>query len=37
MTRALRLIVGTLVAAAAVGLAWLTPMVHAGISLNGLD
>jgi hypothetical protein len=37
MTRSLRLIVGTLVAAAAAGLAWLTPMVYAGMSLNGLD
>jgi hypothetical protein len=37
LTRSLRLIIGTVVAATAVGLAWLTPMVYAGISLNGID
>jgi hypothetical protein len=37
MTRALRCIVGAVVAATAVGLVWLTPVVFAGISLNGID
>jgi hypothetical protein len=37
MTRALRYIVGTVVAATAVGLVWLAPVVFAEIILNGLD
>ena len=37
MTRSLRLIIGTAVAAAAVGAAWLTPVVYAGITASGLD
>ena len=37
MTRSLRLIVATVLAATAVGIAWLTPVVYAGITLNGLD
>jgi len=37
MTRSLRLIVGTVVAAAAVGAVWLTPVVYAGIVATGAD
>jgi hypothetical protein len=37
MSRSLRFIVGTVVAATAVGLVWLTPVVFAGIILNGID
>ena len=37
MTRSLRFIVGTVVAATAVGLAWLSPAILAGISFNYLD
>jgi hypothetical protein len=37
MTRSLRLFVGTVVAATAVGLAWLTPAILAGITYNFLD
>jgi hypothetical protein len=37
MTRSLRLIVGTVIAAATVGLAWLTPVIYAGISASALD
>ena len=37
MTRSLRLVIGTVVAATAVGAAWLTPVVYAGITLNALD
>jgi hypothetical protein len=37
MTRPLRLIAGTVIAAAMVGLAWLTPVIYAGISASGLD
>jgi len=37
MTRSLRLIVGTIIAGTAVGLAWLTPVILAGITFNGLD
>jgi hypothetical protein len=37
MTRSLRLIVGTVLAATTVGLAWLTPVVYAGIVATGAD
>jgi hypothetical protein len=37
VSRSLRFVVGVVVAAATVSLAWLTPVVIAGISLNGLD
>ena len=37
ITRSLRFIAGTVVAAATVGLAWLTPVVYAGISASALD
>jgi hypothetical protein len=37
MTRSLRLMIGAVVAATAVGLAWLTPVILAGITFNGLD
>jgi hypothetical protein len=37
MTRSLRLIVGTVIAAATVGLAWLTPVILAGVTFNGID
>jgi len=37
MTRSLRLIIGAVVAVAAVGAVWLTPVVYAGIILNGID
>jgi hypothetical protein len=37
MTRSLRLIVGAVATAALVGLVSLTPVILAGISLNGLD
>ncbi len=37
MTRSLRLIIGSLVAATAVGAAWLTPLVYAGIVATGVD
>jgi hypothetical protein len=37
MSRSPRLIVGTVIAATAVGLAWLTPVILAGITFNGLD
>ncbi len=37
MTRSLRLVIGTVVTAAAVGAAWLTPVVYAGITATGLD
>jgi hypothetical protein len=37
MTRSLRLIVGIVVTAAAVGAAWVTPVLYAGVILNGLD
>jgi hypothetical protein len=37
MTRSLRLIVGTLVAATAIGAAWLTPVVYAAIVATGVD
>ena len=37
MTRSLRIFVGAAVTAAVVGLAWLTPAILAGISLNGID
>jgi hypothetical protein len=37
MTRSLRLIVGTVVAVTTVGLAWLTPVVYAGISASAID
>jgi hypothetical protein len=36
MTRSLRLIIGAVVAAA-IGAVWLTPVVYAGIILNGID
>jgi hypothetical protein len=37
MTRSLRLIIGAVVAAAAVGAVWLTPVVYAGIIFNSID
>jgi hypothetical protein len=37
MTRSPRLMIGAVVAATAVGLAWLTPVILAGITFNGLD
>ena len=37
MTRSLRLIVGAAVAVATVGLAWLTPVILAGITFNVID
>ena len=37
MTRSLRLIVGTVVTAALVGLVSLTPVILAGITFNGID
>jgi hypothetical protein len=37
MTRSLRRIAGTVVAAATVGLAWLTPMMVAGITALPAD
>jgi hypothetical protein len=36
MTRSLRLIIGTVVVAATVGAAWLTPVVYAGITATGV-
>jgi hypothetical protein len=37
MFRSLRFIVGAVLAATTVGLAWLTPVILAGITLNALD
>jgi hypothetical protein len=37
MSRSLRFIVGAVVAATAVGLAWLTPVILAGITFNLID
>jgi hypothetical protein len=37
MTRSLRLIIGTAVPAAAVGAAWLTPVIYAGITATAVD
>ncbi len=37
MTRSLRLIIATVVATAAIGAAWLTPVVYAGITATGAD
>jgi hypothetical protein len=37
MTRSLRLVVGTVIAATAVGLVWLTPVILAGVTFNGID
>jgi hypothetical protein len=37
MTRSLRFVVGTLVAAAAVGAAWVTPVIYAGLTATGID
>jgi hypothetical protein len=37
MTRSLRFIVGTVVTAAAVGTAWVTPVIYAGISFRALE
>jgi hypothetical protein len=37
MTRSIRLIIGTVVAAGAIGAAWLTPVLYAGIVATGVD
>jgi hypothetical protein len=37
MTRSVRLIIGTVVAAGTIGAAWLTPVVYAGITVTRVD